>query len=78
MQPLHLNITDRDEEYSILPRWTLWLKNRYVAHYPSTCGITLEWSTRTDGKWGKRVMEIVEPFCTKLPRNNNPDTRFLP
>lgn len=55
MQPIYLNISDRDEEHSRLPRWTLALNNSLADHHPSTCHILLEWSTRTDGKWGRRA-----------------------
>ena len=55
MQSIYLNISDRDEEHSRLPRWILSLNNKLAAHHPSTCHIILEWSTRTDGKWVGRA-----------------------
>ena len=55
MHPTYVNISDRDEEHSLLPRWTLALNNSLASHQPSTCSLLLEWSTRTDEKWGNRA-----------------------
>lgn len=46
---------DHDEEYSRFPRWTLSLHNQFTTCHTSTAHLHLEWSTRTDGKWGRRA-----------------------
>ncbi len=54
MSYLQLSISDRDEESSLLPRWAIGLTDHRHPHHPSICHLSLEWSTRIDGKWGSR------------------------
>ena len=49
-----LSIQACAEESSRLPRWHLVFHDRHCPHYPAKCSLILEWSTRTDGKWGSR------------------------
>jgi len=55
MLPVQVNIMDHDEEQSKFPRWTLSLHNQFTTYHTSTARLHLEWSTRTDGKWGGRA-----------------------
>lgn len=55
MSPIQINISDHDEEYSRLPRWGLAFYNGFTHYHSSTAHLQLEWSTRTDGKWGGRA-----------------------
>ena len=55
MLPIQINISDLDEEYCGFPRWSLSLHNKFTTYHRSTAHLQLEWSTRTDGKWGGRA-----------------------
>lgn len=55
MIPIQINISDRDEESSPFPRWDLVFHNKFTPYHSSTAHLYLEWSTRTDGKWGGRA-----------------------
>jgi hypothetical protein len=48
-----LHVVAWDEEDSPMPRWTLALTN-HLHPIGSSCALLLEWSTRSDGKWGRR------------------------
>lgn len=52
-----MQIREWREESSLLPRWQLVLNDRNDPHHPSYSGLALEWSTRSDGKWGARSTE---------------------
>ena len=54
LQGSALSITAWDEESSRLPRWHLVFHDRKHSYYASQCNLMLEWSTRSDGKWGSR------------------------
>ena len=49
-----LSIMASGEESSRFPRWHLVFHDRHHPHHPSKSSLHLEWSTRSDGKWGSR------------------------
>jgi len=49
-----INIQAWDEEKCRLPRWLFAIRGKTDAHSPSACDLSLQWSTRDDGKWGSR------------------------
>ena len=52
-----LSIREWGEESSRLPRWNLIFLDQLHPHYPSQCVLELEWSTRSDGKWGRKTAQ---------------------
>ncbi|MBK1816241.1 hypothetical protein JIN84_11510 [Luteolibacter yonseiensis] len=51
---MQVAICDRDVETSAFPRWELLLLDTPHPLYSSRSILRLEWSTRSDGKWGRR------------------------